>query len=111
MPSCPRAYEILVTADHLHSCSPGGIGNALAREFHDKGLRVFATARLKNSIKELSYLGIETLSLEVNETDSVERCKEEISALTGGGLDYLVNNAGRSTFTALSSPPTVEQIG
>jgi len=80
----------------ITGCSPGGIGNALAREFHKKGLRVFATARSTNTIKDLNDLGIETLSLEVNETDSVGRCKEQISALTGGRLDYLVNNAGRN---------------
>lgn len=85
----------------LHSCSTGGIGNALAREFHRNGLCVFATARSKDSLHDLRDLGIQTFSLEVNEKQSVEECKEAISNLTGGKLDFLVNNAGRSTFPSL----------
>jgi 1-acylglycerone phosphate reductase len=86
----------VLTTCAVYSCNPGGIGNALAREFHSNGLRVFATARSRDSIKDLSELGIETLSLEVNDAGNVERLREEVSALTGGKLDYLVNNAGRS---------------
>ncbi|KAI4227803.1 MAG: hypothetical protein L6R36_002156 [Xanthoria steineri] len=63
----------------ITGCSPGGIGNALAREFHSKGLRVIATAGTAETIQDLADLGIKKV---------VER--------TGGGLDYLVNNAGRN---------------
>jgi len=80
----------------ITGASPGGIGNAIAREFHSAGLRVIATARSADSLKDLSALGIETLSLEVDQAESVEKCKKELEALTGGGLDYLVNNAGRN---------------
>jgi 1-acylglycerone phosphate reductase len=52
--------------------NPGGIGNSLAREFHAKGLRVLATARNTDSIKDLADLGIETLSLEVTDPKQVE---------------------------------------
>jgi 1-acylglycerone phosphate reductase len=75
----------------------------LAREFFRNGLRVFATARSKDKISDLHELGIETLSLEVNDPESVERCKGELSVLTGGSLDYLVNNAGRSRYTEVLS--------
>ena len=80
------------------SCTPGGIGNSLAREFHARGLRVFATARSKESIRDLNEdLGIECLSLEVDQVESVAACFEEVQGLVGdSGLDYLVNNAGRS---------------
>ena len=43
------------------------------------------------------------MSLEVDQPDQVERCRDEVASLTGGKLDYLVNNAGRSSFSALSS--------
>ena len=36
------------------------------------------------------------LSLEVDQEESINVCKEKVKVLTGGGLDYLVNNAGRS---------------
>ena len=83
-------------SDRCYRCSPGGIGNALARQFHAKGLRVLATARTADTIQDLADLGIVTLSLEVDQEESINVCKEKVKELTGGGLDYLVNNAGRS---------------
>lgn len=83
--------SILITGTN-----PGGIGNQLAREFHSRGLRVFATARNTSSITDLADLGIETLSLEVTEPESIKALKEEVASRTGGKLDYLVNNAGRN---------------
>lgn len=80
----------------ITGCGPGGIGHALAREFHSKGLRVFATARKAESISDLTNEGIETLSLEVTDIDSIKAVKDEVSSRTGGTLDYLVNNAGRN---------------
>ncbi|KEQ92917.1 hypothetical protein AUEXF2481DRAFT_42613 [Aureobasidium subglaciale EXF-2481] len=74
----------------------GGIGNALAREFHAKGLRVFATARKTHDIEDLSLLGIETFSLEVHKPESILKLKNVISEMTGGALDILINNAGRN---------------
>ncbi|CAK4033923.1 NADPH-dependent 1-acyldihydroxyacetone phosphate reductase [Lecanosticta acicola] len=73
-----------------------GIGHALAREFHSKGLRVFATARKTDSIRDLAEQGIETLALEVTDGASIQTLKEEIASRTGGTLDLLVNNAGRN---------------
>lgn len=61
------------------------------------GLRVFATARSRDTVADLNDLGIETLSLEVDKPDSIKRCREALEARTGGGLDFLINNAGRST--------------
>ncbi|KAL2845315.1 hypothetical protein BJX68DRAFT_133808 [Aspergillus pseudodeflectus] len=81
----------------ITGCSPGGIGNALAREFHKHGLRVFATARDAESIRDLAALGVETLSLTVDDEESVQRCLAEVKERLGDkGLDYLVNNAGRN---------------
>lgn len=75
-------------------CSPGGIGNSLAREFHRHGLRVFATARDARHIQDLDAIGIETLSLVVDSEESIKACLEELSKrLDTKGLDYLVNNA------------------
>ncbi|KAL8725227.1 MAG: hypothetical protein Q9166_007491 [cf. Caloplaca sp. 2 TL-2023] len=80
----------------ITGCSPGGIGNALAREFHYRGLRVIATARTAETIQDLADLGIVTLSLDVAQEKSINACKEEVLERIGGGLDYLVNNAGRN---------------
>ncbi|KAL2803214.1 hypothetical protein BJX63DRAFT_78256 [Aspergillus granulosus] len=81
----------------ITGCSPGGIGNALAREFQRHGLRVFATARDAKSLEDLAALGVETLSLTVDDEDSVQLCFAEVERRLGDkGLDYLVNNAGRN---------------
>ncbi|KAI1951075.1 NADPH-dependent 1-acyl dihydroxyacetone phosphate reductase [Ophidiomyces ophidiicola] len=78
-------------------CSPGGIGHSLALEFHRNGLRVFATARDRNTLSDLNQRGIETLSLEVDQDQSVLACRDEVVSLLGEkGLDYLVNNAGQN---------------
>ena len=61
-----------------------------------KGFRVFATARNAESISDLHERGIETLSLEVHKPDSIRNVKAQLDQLTGGRLDFLVNNAGRN---------------
>lgn len=89
--------------------NPGGIGNSLAREFHAKGLRVFATARNTDSITDLAEIGIETLSLEVTDPESIKALKEEVASRTSGKLDYLVNNAGRN-YTVPATDIDFEQV-
>lgn len=80
----------------ITGCSPGGIGHALAREFHRHHLRVFATARQTDTIADLHALGIETLALQVTDETSIAALVAEVSRRTNGTLDFLVNNAGRN---------------
>ncbi|RDW80595.1 hypothetical protein BP5796_05293 [Coleophoma crateriformis] len=58
----------------ITGCSEGGIGDALAKAFHRKGIRVFATARNLSRLEHLKKMGLELA--------------------TGGTLDILVNNSG-----------------
>ncbi|KAJ6501948.1 NAD-P-binding protein [Mycena sanguinolenta] len=85
-----KQRTVLVTG-----CSDGGIGCALAKEYHSRGLRVFATSRRLETMAELSALGIETIALDVTDADAVRKTRDEISSRTGGKLDILVNNAGQ----------------
>jgi 1-acylglycerone phosphate reductase len=78
----------------ITGCSKGGLGDTLARAFHARGLRVIATARNPSKLEHLKSLGIETLTLDVTSQDSVQRCVQEVSNLTGGSLDILLNNSG-----------------
>ncbi|KAI9891052.1 MAG: hypothetical protein M1814_003403 [Vezdaea aestivalis] len=80
--------SVLVTGS-----SPGGIGFSIAQQFHSKGLRVFATARNRVVLSELEEQGIETISLDVNSADDIEAITANVAQLTGGKLDFLVNNA------------------
>lgn len=79
----------------ITGCSEGGIGFALAQEFHKRGLRVFATARNLSKAEHLRALaGVEIIQLDVADKASVRAAADEVAKLTGGRLDYLVNNAG-----------------
>ncbi|KAK6075940.1 oxidoreductase [Seiridium cupressi] len=78
----------------ITGCSEGGIGFALAREFHRRGLRVLATARNLTKVQHLRDAGLEVIQLDVADQESVRRAVESVSRLTGGTLNILVNNAG-----------------
>ena len=41
----------------------------------------------------MEEIGMTGIALDVTDEDSIARCKEEVTALTGGKLDFLVNNA------------------
>jgi 1-acylglycerone phosphate reductase len=78
----------------ITGCSEGGIGDALAQEFHNKGLHVFATARDLAKVAHLKVLGLEILQLDVTSQESIQNTVDEVQKATGGKLDFLVNNAG-----------------
>lgn len=78
----------------ITGCSSGGIGEALAKEFHKRGLRVFATARNLAKVEELKALGLDVIQLDVVEEESIKQAVQTVTAATGGTLDFLVNNSG-----------------
>ncbi|KAJ8060543.1 hypothetical protein OCU04_010859 [Sclerotinia nivalis] len=78
----------------ITGCSEGGIGDSLAKTFHRKGLRVFATARNVSKIEHLKKLGLDTLALDVTDPTSIKMAVEAVRLETGGTLDFLVNNSG-----------------
>jgi 1-acylglycerone phosphate reductase len=74
--------------------SEGGIGEALARQFHARGLDVFATALDLKEVEGLKAMGIKVLSLDITDSNSIAEVVASVSKATGGTLDFLVNNAG-----------------
>jgi 1-acylglycerone phosphate reductase len=74
--------------------SEGGIGEALARQFHACGLRVFATALDLKEVEGLKAMGITVLALDITDSSSIVEVVASVSKATGGTLDFLVNNAG-----------------
>ena len=90
-PSSPRQQTVLVTG-----CSPSSLGHGLALEFHKRhpSIRIFATARDPTKLSVLRDLGIATLALDILDPSSIRSCVEEVSRLTDGKLDILINNAG-----------------
>ncbi|KAF5962404.1 NADPH-dependent 1-acyldihydroxyacetone phosphate reductase [Fusarium bulbicola] len=90
--------SVLVTG-----CSQGSAGNALALQFAAQGFRVFATARSLKTLSNLAEAGIEILTLDVTQPESIAAVKSQIASRTGGSLDILFNNAG-----ALYEAPAIE---
>ncbi|PSR84240.1 hypothetical protein BD289DRAFT_263886 [Coniella lustricola] len=81
----------------ITGCSPGGIGHALCKAFHARGLHVIATARNPAVLAEFSEVpGFSCLQLDVTDEASIAACRDQVAQLTGGRLDILVNNAGRT---------------
>lgn len=79
----------------ITGCSSGGLGAALAIDLHKtKQYRVFATARNTTKLTETRSHGIEDLKLDVLSPSSISSCIQQLSEVTNGRLDMLINNAG-----------------
>ena len=83
----------------ITGCS-SGIGRSLALELHQRGMRVFATARRPQTLQDLEQAGLRTLALDVNDDDSIAAAMAIVEA-EAGQLDMLVNNAGFSQVGAI----------
>ena len=84
-------------------CS-SGIGKATAIRLVDKGYRVWATARKKESIADLAEKGCRTLSLDVTSEPSMVEAVRAVVA-EDGAVGVLVNNAGYSQSGAVEAVP------
>ncbi|KAK4687801.1 hypothetical protein P7C73_g2312, partial [Tremellales sp. Uapishka_1] len=88
----------------ITGCSePTSLGAALSHEFLKRGHRVFATARKLSALNELEGSGCDVLELDVSDAESIARAKAEVIRLTGGKLNFLINNAAMG-----DSAPTLE---
>ncbi len=65
----------------------------MAKEFHKKGCRVFATARNLAKVEHLRAMGFDILPLDVTDEASIKAAVESVKEITGK-LDILVNNSG-----------------
>ena len=75
----------------ITGCSTG-IGLCVAKGLHERGYRVFATARKKEDISMLKEMGLESLLLDLTDSLSIHNTVKEILNRTGGTLDALFNN-------------------
>lgn len=84
----------------ITGCSEGGIGDALAKTFHKKGFRVFASARNTAKVQHLMEMGLDIIQLDVTDGESIKQAVSTVQAATGGYLDFLVNNSGAGSLRA-----------
>jgi NAD(P)-dependent dehydrogenase (short-subunit alcohol dehydrogenase family) len=88
----------------ITGCS-SGIGRATARAFLDEEWEVYATARNPADIETLGERGCDISTLDVTDTDDVERVVSRIVD-EHGRVDCLVNNAGYAQFGPVEDVPT-----
>lgn len=75
----------------ITGCS-SGIGLCLAHGLRERGYRVFATARKPADVAALREQGFESLSLDLNSSESIQAAVDEILARAHGKLFALINN-------------------
>lgn len=83
----------------ITGCS-SGIGRSLALELHNRGLKVYATARRPETLDDLEQRGLKILGLDVNDDASIAAAMTQVESDVGQ-LDMLVNNAGFSQVGAI----------
>jgi len=92
------AKSVLITG-----CS-SGIGREVAEGLKSRGYRVFASARKPADVEQLTTAGLESLQLDLADSDSIRKAVDEILGRTGGTLDALFNNG------AYGQPGAVEDL-
>lgn len=87
----------------ITGCS-SGIGLCVAQGLRQRGYRVFATARKLQDVDRLNALGLESLPLDLDDSDSINWAVDEILGRTGDQLYGLFNNG------AYGQPGAVEDL-
>jgi short-subunit dehydrogenase len=87
----------------ITGCS-SGIGHATAARLAENGWNVYATARNADKLSELAEQGCKTLSLDVEDEDSMKAGVAEVEEAEGA-VGVLINNAGYSQSGAVESVP------
>lgn len=87
----------------ITGCS-SGIGKHCALRLQELGYRVFASARRQQDVEVLQGLGLESLQLDLDDSESIRQALDKVLAQTGGTLDVLFNNG------AYGQPGAVEDL-
>lgn len=87
----------------ITGCS-SGIGQCIAHGLKARGWRVFATARQSADVARLQAEGLESLSLDLRDSVSIQTAVAAVLERTGGRLDALLNNG------AYGQPGAVEDL-
>jgi len=83
----------------ITGCS-SGIGLCIAKDFKEKGYRVFASARTSDDVKNLANLGFEALYLDLSSSESIKSAVFKLYEMTDN-LYALINNGAYGQAGAL----------
>lgn len=84
----------------ITGCS-SGIGMESALGLKKRGHHVIASCRKKTDKEKLESLGLETVLLDLNDSNSIKQGFAEIMLKANGRIDVLINNAGYGQVGAL----------
>lgn len=87
----------------ITGCS-SGIGYRAAQTLHERGYRVFASARKPEDVERLRLEGLQALQLDLSDSDSIQAAVETVLEQTEGRLYALFNNG------AFGQPGAVEDL-
>jgi len=87
----------------ITGCS-SGIGECVAMGLHQRGYRVFATARRDDDLARLRTQGLEAIYLELTDSTSIHQAVTTVLEQTDGHITALINNA------AYGQPGAVEDL-
>ncbi|MEJ2115549.1 MAG: SDR family NAD(P)-dependent oxidoreductase [Gammaproteobacteria bacterium] len=77
----------------ITGCS-SGIGLDIAKTLNENGYNVFASARKKSDVEKLTQLGLQSLRLDIADSESIQVATKTLLNETDGKLFALINNAG-----------------
>jgi len=86
------APEVNSTRSILITGCSSGIGLHVARGLRERSYRVFATARKDRDVERLQSEGFESLQLDLDDTQSIQKAVDTVLQRTGGKLYALFNN-------------------
>ena len=98
LPQTKTPKTVLITG-----CSTG-IGYCVAMGLHARGYQVYATVRDQGDVEKLRQQGLNTLFLDLDDSQSIKNCVSQILAQTDGRIDVLFNNG------AYGQPGAVEDL-
>ena len=84
----------------ITGCS-SGIGSCLAAGLKERGYRVFATARKSEDVQRLKESGFESLTLDLDDSDSLRSAVAQVVEEGRGRLFALVNNGSYGQYGAI----------
>ena len=98
-----RATKVQSKTVLVTGCS-SGIGEGIANYLRGKGWEVFPTARAELDLEKLRSMGFDPLSLDLCDSNSINRCISSLSRQCPEGIGAIVNNAG------IAIPGAVEDL-